>query len=113
MLLGDHNTFKSIVRYLHKLLIATSTSHRQSKLHLRKLVLSIPLKLCLSFAEKKKIKRNEIVTSKIIVKAAGVKRKIQGKVNTRLCDKNQGGSSWLGATGFSVHRKTKFESFLR
>ena len=61
LLLEDHNTFKSIVRYLNKALIATSTSHRQSKLHLtRKLVFSIPLKLSLYFAKERKIRETKL-----------------------------------------------------
>ena len=111
LLLGDHNTFNSIVRYLHKLLIATSNSHRQSKLHLtRKLVFSIPLKLSLYFAEKNKIKETKSSPQKFLSKPSVLNERFRGRLTRDFVTKNQGGSSWLGVTNFSVHRKTKFVS---
>ena len=102
---------------LVKVFTATSTSHRQSKLYpTRKLMFPIPFsflkKLSLYFAEKKKINETKLLARKFLSKLPVLNERFMGRLTRDIATKKQVGRSWLGATGFSVHRKTKFESFL-
>ena len=89
LLLGDHDKFNSIVRYLHKLLIVTSNSHRQSKLYLtRELVFSIPLKLSLYFAENKKIKETTLFPQKFVSKQPVLNKRFRRRLTRDIMTKN-------------------------
>lgn len=67
-----------------------------------------PLKLSLYFAEKKKTEETKLLPQKFLSKPPVLNERFRERLTRDTVTINQVGSSWLGVTNFSVHRKTKF-----